>query len=107
MDFRRSQETTIEKDGEEKEASNVDETTGPSNTWIQPSDHEEDLEESVDPMDPPTNEDMRHTWLQDTLKDVERNASPRGNFRERQPLQGFLIYVMLMSSIIDSKPSSF
>jgi hypothetical protein len=61
----------------------------------------------VDPMDPPSDEDMRPRWLQDTLRDVERHAAPMGTFKESRPPRRFSSYVALMSSIIDSEPSSF
>jgi hypothetical protein len=57
--FRRSQETTAKTDGEEQETPKVEESTGPSSTGIQPSDHEEESEELVDPVDPPSDEDTR------------------------------------------------
>jgi hypothetical protein len=61
----------------------------------------------VDPVDPPSDKDMRPKWLQETLKDVEGHTVPRGTFRERRPLQIFSIYVALMSNIIDFEPFSF
>jgi hypothetical protein len=39
----------------------------------------------VDPVDPPTNEDMRPRWLQDTLRDTKKHAAPRGTFKESRP----------------------
>jgi hypothetical protein len=57
--FRRSQETTVETNGEEQKAPKVEESTGPSSTRVRPSDHEE----SEDPVDPPSNEDTRPVWL--------------------------------------------
>jgi hypothetical protein len=61
----------------------------------------------VDPVDPPSDEDTRPGWLQDTLRDAKRHATPKGTFRENRPPQRFSSYVALMSSIIDSKPFSF
>jgi hypothetical protein len=61
----------------------------------------------VDPMDLPSDEDMRPRWLQDTLRDAEKHAAPRGTFGESRPPQSFSSYVALMSNIIDSEPSSF
>jgi hypothetical protein len=103
--FRRSRETTA--DGEEQEAPKVEESTGPSSTGDQLSDHEEESEELVDPVDPPSDEDTRPRWLRDTLRDAEGHTAPRGTFRESRPPQRFSSYVALMSNIIDSEPSSF
>jgi hypothetical protein len=61
----------------------------------------------LDPLDPPSDEYMRLRWIQDTLKDVERHATPIGTFRESRSLQRFSIYVVVMSKIIDSGHSSF
>jgi hypothetical protein len=86
--------------GEEQEAPKVEENIDPSSTGVKPSDHEESV-------DPPIDEDTRPRWLRDTLRDTERHAAPRNTFRESRPPQRFLSYVALMSSIIDSEPSSF
>jgi hypothetical protein len=59
----------------------------------------------VDPVDPPSDEGTRPRWFQDTLRDAERHATPRGTFRECRPSQRFSSYVALMSSIIDFEPS--
>jgi hypothetical protein len=77
-----------------------------SSTRVQPLDHE-DLEESMDPVDPPSDQDTRPRWLHDTLRDAERHVAPKGTFKESRPPQRFLSYVALMSSIIESKPSIF
>jgi hypothetical protein len=41
------------------------------------------------------------------LKDAEGHTSPRGTFRESRPPQRFSSYVVIMSNIIDTKPSNF
>jgi hypothetical protein len=61
----------------------------------------------VDLVDSPSDEDTRPRWLRDTLRDAEKHVAPKGTFRESRPLQMFSIYVVLMISIIHSKPSSF
>jgi hypothetical protein len=80
--FRRSCKITT--GGEEQEAPKVEESTYPFITEEQPSDHEEESEESVDPMDPLNDEDTRPRWLLNTLKDAEGHTTPRGTFRERK-----------------------
>jgi hypothetical protein len=78
--FKRSQETTT--GGEEQEASKFEESIDPSSIEEQPTEHEEDSEEFVDPVDHPSDEDTRPRWLRDALKDAEGHVSPRGTFRE-------------------------
>jgi hypothetical protein len=80
--FRRSCEITA--GGEEQEAPKDEESTIPSSTEEQPSDHEES-DEFVDLVDPPSEEDTRPRWLRESLKDVEGHASPRGTLRESRP----------------------
>jgi hypothetical protein len=63
--------------------------------------HEEELEELVDLGDPPSDEDMRPRWLQDTLRDAEGHNAPIVTFKESRPPQRFFSYVALMSNIID------
>jgi hypothetical protein len=81
--FRRSQETTT--GGEEQEDPKVEESTDPSSTAKQPSDHEEESEELVDPVDPLSDKDTRPRWHRDTLKDVEGHETPKGTFMESRP----------------------
>jgi hypothetical protein len=50
--FRRSRESTTS--GVEQEAPKIEVSTGPSSTEEQPSDHEKESEEFVDPGDPPS-----------------------------------------------------
>jgi hypothetical protein len=59
--FRRSYQITI--GSEEKEAPKFEESTIPSSTKEQCSDHEEESEEFVDPVDHPSDEDMRPRWI--------------------------------------------
>jgi hypothetical protein len=86
LDFRRSRETTTETYGEEKEDSEVEESTCPSNIGVQPSDHEEDSEESVDPVEPPSDEEMRPGWLQYTLRDAEKHVWHPGSLSRKESL---------------------
>jgi hypothetical protein len=67
--FRRSQETT--PGGEEQEAPKVEESTDPSSIEEPPSYHEGELEEFVDLVDPPSDEDTRPRWLRDTFVIVQ------------------------------------
>ena len=48
----------------------------------------------------------RPTWLHDTLQEAEKHATPCGSFRERRRPQRFSRYMVLMSHIIDSDPST-
>ena len=46
-------------------------------------------------------------WVRQTLLDAEGHAAPRGATRESKRPQRFGCYVALMSSILDSKPSTY
>jgi hypothetical protein len=105
--FRRSRETTTETYGDEQDELNFEESTGPSNIGVHPLDHEDELEESVDPMDSPSDKDMRPIWIQDTLRDAKNHVAPRGTFKESRLPKRFSRYVVLMSNIIYCNPSSF
>jgi hypothetical protein len=54
----------------------------------------------VDPVGSPSDEYVRPRWLQDTLKDTEGHASPKGTFRESMPPYIFSSYVVLTSLIL-------
>ena len=45
-----------------------------------------EVEGPMDPIDPPSSNKRRPSWLRDTLEDVERHISPRGTFRESKKL---------------------
>jgi hypothetical protein len=47
------------------------------------------------------------SWLPNTLQEVEGHATPKGSFRDRKRPHKFSIYVVLVSIIIDLKPSTF
>jgi hypothetical protein len=64
----------------------VEESTCTSSIRVQTLYHEED---SVDLVDLPSDKETWPRWLQDTLRDVERHAAPRGTFKERKPLKFF------------------
>jgi hypothetical protein len=50
----------------------------------------------------------RPRWFTQTLKDDQEHVeTPRSTVKESVPLKKFLNYMALMSSILDSKPSSF
>jgi hypothetical protein len=46
-------------------------------------------------------------WIKEIVQKVERQASPKGTFRERKRPHRFGGYVELMSNISDVKPSLF
>jgi hypothetical protein len=91
--FRRSYNITV--GGEEQKAPKIEKSTVPSSIEEQPSNHEEKLEEFVDPMDPPSDQDTRPRWLRETPKVVEGHTAPRNTHRERRPLQRFGSYWLL------------
>ena len=46
-------------------------------------------------------------WLQDTLRKATSVAGPKRQVRESRPPQRFCSYMALVTSIVDSKPSSY
>jgi hypothetical protein len=69
-----------------------------------PEDQNETVEPKVpiDPLREVTTTKKRPTWLQNTLHEAEKHASPSGSFRERKKPHKFSSYVVLMGKIIDS-----
>jgi hypothetical protein len=67
---------------------------------IQPSSGEEELS--------PSSSIIRFNWYELALRDAqERVEAPRSTFRESRPPKKFPNFMEIMSSIIDSKSSSF
>eukprot|EP00253_Pinus_taeda_P014372 PITA_14372 len=70
-----------------------------------------DVEEPMDPIDPPPQEPSssrkRPSWLGGTLDDAEGHIAPRGNFRESKKSAKYQGYLTIMSTIIQNEPSSF
>jgi hypothetical protein len=69
-----------------------------------PKDQNKTVELEI-PVDPPrevTVTEKRPTWLQNTLQEAEKHATPSGSFRESKKPRKFSSYVTLMSKIIDS-----
>jgi len=46
-------------------------------------------------------------WLQDTLCEATSIAGPKRQVRESKPLERFCSYMALVTSIVDSEPSSY
>ena len=46
-------------------------------------------------------------WLQDTLREATSVTGPKRQVRERKPPERFYSYMTLITSIVDSKPSSY
>lgn len=72
---------------------------------------------STDPVDPIVPDSLprdttvlgqkrRPTWVRQTLQDVEGHTAPR-SFRESKRPQRYGCYVALMSSLLDSEPSTY
>jgi len=70
-----------------------------------------DVEEPMDPIDPPPYEPSssrkRPSWLKGLLDDAEGHAAPRGTFRESKKPNRYQGYLTIMSKIIQNEPSSF
>jgi len=70
-----------------------------------------DVEEPMDPIDPPPYEPSpskkRPSWLKGLLDDAEGHAAPRETFRESKKPNRYQGYLTIMSTIIQNEPSSF
>ena len=66
-----------------------------------------DVEGPMDPIDPPSSNKRRPSWLQDTLEDVEGHIAPRGTVRESKKPNRYQGYLAAMSTIMKSKPGTF
>jgi hypothetical protein len=74
-----------------------------------PEDQNETVEPTI-PVDPPKEvivTNKRLAWLHNALQEAEKHAAPNGSFRESKRPRKFSSYVVLMSKIIDSKPSTY
>jgi hypothetical protein len=99
--FRRSHDSPP-TETKEQEASKVEE----GSTDLKSSDQEEQEAPSTQEATT-TSGKKRPRWLQETLKDAEKHATPKGTFKERRPLQNYSSYMALMYNIIDSEPFIF
>ena len=79
---------------------------------------DDDLVEWADPVDPivpdtvprdiaEMDQKRKPAWVRQTLQDAEGHATPCGAFRESKRPQSYECYVALMSSILDSEPSTY
>eukprot|EP00253_Pinus_taeda_P025599 PITA_25599 len=70
-----------------------------------------DVEEPMDPIDPPPHEPSsskrRPSWLRETLEDAKRHVAPKGTFRESKKLNRYQGYLTAMSTIVQSEPCTF
>ena len=66
-----------------------------------------DVEGPMDPIYPPPSMNRIPSWLQDTLKDVERHIAPRGTFRESKKPKRYQGYLASMSTIVKPKLGIF
>ena len=64
------------------------------------------LDEPVELVDEPPAKG-RSTWCRDVLRDAKKHGAPMGSSRECKQPNRYSRYVALMSSISDSKPSSY
>ena len=70
-----------------------------------------DVEEPMDPIDPPPHEPSssrkRPSWLKGLLDDAEGHVAPWATFRESKKPNRYQGYLTIMSTIIQNEPSSF
>jgi hypothetical protein len=102
--FRRSHDSPP-TETEEQEALKVEER---STTQVSdPRSSDQDQEAPSTQEATTTSGKKRPRWLQETLKDAEKHATPKGTFRESRPPHKYSSYMTLMCDIIDFEPSSF
>ena len=71
---------------------------------VQASDDDED---SFSPVGEVCSGKRRPKWLQDTLREATSVAGPKIQVRESKPPELFCSYMALVTSIVDSEPSSY
>jgi hypothetical protein len=55
-----------------------------------------------------TSEKRKPKWLQDTLREAQGSVeNPRHTVQESKPLERFCSYIVMVSSIQESEPSTF
>jgi hypothetical protein len=100
----------ISYDTEEDEAP----STEPSNSQLSDEQREEAREPSMEPIrdsiefpldKPPTKK--KPSWCHEILKEEEKHATPKGNFRESKKLDKYSGLIAQLNIVIDSKPSTF
>jgi hypothetical protein len=101
--LRKSHDTVPEvADDREQEALNIEEKTTSPTISTQSLGQEEEQEA------PSTSAKRRPRWIEKTLRYAQEHVeAPRSTFREVRPLRQFPRYMLLMSDIIDSRPSSY
>lgn len=73
---------------------------------VQAPDGDED-EEFHSPMGKACSRKRKPKWLQDTLRDATSVAEPKRPVRESRPPERFCSYMAMVTSILDSEPSSY
>lgn len=71
---------------------------------IQASDDDDD---SFTPMEEVGSGKRKGKWLQDTLREATSVGGPKRQVRESRPLERFCSYMALVTSFVDSEPSSY
>ena len=66
-----------------------------------------DVEELMDPIDPPPSIGKRPSWLRGTLEDAEGHMATRGTFCESKKTNRYQGYLAAMSTIVQSELGYF
>jgi predicted metal-dependent hydrolase len=91
----------VTEDKEQEALKDEQRSSTTSSSGSQTSGQEEELR------DPSSSVRRRPRWLEQTLRDAQEHVeAPRSTFRESRPPKRFSSYMALMSSIIDSEPTS-
>jgi hypothetical protein len=107
--FRKTRESHMDEDKEEKEAPRdvvmIDST--PKEHIPEGQNETIEIEIHVDPPKEVTFTKKRPAWLWDTLQEAEGHATLIGSFGESKRPHKFSSYVALMSKIIELEPSNY
>ena len=66
-----------------------------------------DVEELTNPINLPSSNKRRPSWLRDTLEGAEEHIAPRGTFCESKKPNRYQGYLAAMSAIVKSEPRTF
>jgi hypothetical protein len=80
--------------------------TADRQSGVQATDGDEE-EEFHSPMGEACSGKRKPKWLQDTLRDATSVAEPKRPVRESRPPERFCSYMAMVTSILDSEPSSY
>jgi hypothetical protein len=89
-----------------KEDEHEDTKEGSACSPKQSNEEQEPPHEYVEPTIIPKTR-KRPTWLETTLQEAEKHKAPNGTFKQRKKPKRFTSYATLMTSLVNTEPSTF